>query len=210
MSADGNVDMPEDKNMSQNTEYVYLDVGGKLFTTCKSTLMSQHTMLATMFSDRWNKNKDGYVPIDRDGKHFDKILNFLRYGEISRPNSSEDLQEMIREADFYRISELSKCLEQYQKMEELGERSIFVNTRGNTNSIPVKVPLMADETLSLRVLRKIFKGAECLLRKGREDGTQCFVMLKMKGDQIFPPEGGWDYMDWDSYSPWNSWNCYFV
>merc|ERR550539_1049775 len=79
-----------------------------------------------MFSERWSKNKDGYVPIDRNGKHFDKILDFLRDGKISKPNTSEDLEEIKRESEFYGISELSKCLEQYQKTEEFGERTIFV------------------------------------------------------------------------------------
>ena len=101
----------------QNTEIVKLDVGGKLFHTSKSTIMSQDTMLSSLVSERWNPNKDEYVFIDRDGKHFRKILNFFRDGVISRPNTSEDLEELKREADFYCIVELSKLLERYEKSE---------------------------------------------------------------------------------------------
>merc|ERR1712110_1362962 len=127
--------------------------------------------------ERWNIGKEGCVFIDRDAKHFDKILNFLRDGKISRHNTSEDLEEIKREAEFYCISGLSKCLEECQKMEDFGQHTIIVQAikrnlitqefdylRINTSETEVEVPLMADDTVSLKVLRKIFKGAECVLQ----------------------------------------------
>merc|ERR1739844_237641 len=101
-------------------EYVKINVAGKLFYTSKSTITSQDTVLSVMFSERWNMGKEGCVFIDRDAKHFDKILNFLRDGKISRPKTSEDLEEIKREAEFYCISGLSKRLIEYQKLEEYG------------------------------------------------------------------------------------------
>lgn len=109
--------MYADAASKQNMEIVKLDVGGKRFHTSKSTIMSQDTMLSALVSERWNPNKDEYVFIDRDGKHFRKILNFLRDGEISRPNTSEDLEELKKEANFYSIVKLSKLLEKYEKSE---------------------------------------------------------------------------------------------
>jgi hypothetical protein len=102
----GNFEMPKDKNNIQNAAYVKLNVGGKKFYTSKSTITSQDTMLSAMFSERWNRDKDGYVFIDRNGKYFDEILNFLRDGKISRPKTSEELENIKREADFYCISGL--------------------------------------------------------------------------------------------------------
>ena len=93
-------------------------------------------------------------------------------------------------------------------MEEFGDFSIYVwalksdliTGGGQINThikkIPpvVEVPLMADGTLSLKILQKVFKGAECLFCNIKGDkSAEFFSMLKMKGDQIFPPEGGWKY-----------------
>ena len=93
-------------------------------------------------------------------------------------------------------------------MEEFGDFSILVwavksdliTGGGQINThvakIPpiVEIPLMADGTLSLKVLQKVFKGAECLFCNIKGDkSAEFFSMLKMKGDQIFPPEGGWKH-----------------
>jgi len=109
--------MSAEATSNENAEIVKLNVGGKRFDTSKSTILSQDTMLSTLISERWNPNKDKCVFIDRNGKHFDEILDFLRDGVISRPNTSKDLEELKREADYYSIAKLSKLLEQYEEME---------------------------------------------------------------------------------------------
>ena len=59
---------------------IRLNVGGILFTTSLDTLLyDENSMLALMFSGRYNVEKDdeGWYFIDRDGTHFRYILNFL-------------------------------------------------------------------------------------------------------------------------------------
>jgi len=64
---------------------IQLNVGGKRFETSLGTLcMVPDSMLAAMFSGRHalTADEDGSYFIDRDGKHFGHILNFLRQGTI--------------------------------------------------------------------------------------------------------------------------------
>lgn len=44
----------------------------------------------------------GYVFVDRDGKHFRHILNWLRDGIIPTLNDSE-YSELLREAEYYQL-----------------------------------------------------------------------------------------------------------
>lgn len=45
---------------------------------------------------------EGHILIDRDGKHFSTILNFLRDGETSPlPPDYQAVQEILAEAEYY-------------------------------------------------------------------------------------------------------------
>lgn len=48
-------------------------------------------------------DSDGYVLIDRNGKHFDIILDFLRQGTVSLPECRVEVAEILCEAKFYLI-----------------------------------------------------------------------------------------------------------
>lgn len=66
-------------------------------------------MLRAMFSGRMEVMTDaeGYVMIDRSGKHFDLILNFLRDSTVALPeNNVKALAELLAEAKYYCITEL--------------------------------------------------------------------------------------------------------
>jgi BTB/POZ domain-containing adapter for CUL3-mediated RhoA degradation protein len=71
-------------------------------------------MLRAMFNGGLEivKDPEGWVFIDRSGKHFDKILNFLRDGRIPLPSSVLELKELLAEAEFYQISELISFLQE--------------------------------------------------------------------------------------------------
>lgn len=45
--------------------------------------------------------------IDRSGKHFGRILNYLRDGNIPMSESKSDLKELLIEAKFYCLQELA-------------------------------------------------------------------------------------------------------
>lgn len=54
----------------------------------------------------------GWILIDRCGKHFGTILNFLRDGCVPLPESSNQMAELLAEAKYYCISELAESCEQ--------------------------------------------------------------------------------------------------
>ena len=61
-------------------------------------------MLRAMFSGRMEvlTDSDGWILIDRGGKHFGSILNFLRDGAVPLPDTRRELEELL-------VSELLVC-----------------------------------------------------------------------------------------------------
>lgn len=100
--------------------YVKLNVGGRLFSTSLDTLTKQDNMLRAMFSGRLDvsTDADGYILIDRSGRHFEFLLNYLRdddpmYVSAALADKSElELFEMLKEAKFYCMQPLVAMLEQ--------------------------------------------------------------------------------------------------
>ncbi|XP_018015747.1 BTB/POZ domain-containing adapter for CUL3-mediated RhoA degradation protein 3 isoform X1 [Hyalella azteca] len=88
--------------------YVKLNVGGSLHYTTIGTLTKHDSMLHAMFSGRMEvlTDAEGWILIDRCGKHFSTILNFLRDESVPMPENQRDLEELLSEARFYCISEL--------------------------------------------------------------------------------------------------------
>jgi len=66
-----------------------------------------------MFSGRMEVKTDpeGWVLIDRCGKHFNLILNFLRDGEITLSDNRSELSELLVEAKFYCLENLCKAID---------------------------------------------------------------------------------------------------
>lgn len=83
-----------------------LNVGGSLHYTTIGTLTKHDTMLRAMFSGRMEilTDSEGWVLIDRCGKHFGIILNFLRDGQVSLPENPKDVAELLAEAKYYCIT----------------------------------------------------------------------------------------------------------
>merc|ERR1711861_85677 len=85
--------------MTTDKEKIILNVGGTHFETTRLTLSSQV----------YFKRLIEYCPhnhvifIDRDGKHFRHILNFLRNNKIVWPEKEHEIQELKPELQFYCI-----------------------------------------------------------------------------------------------------------
>ena len=80
-----------------DSEQVTLNVGGARFTTTVSTLRAAPppSLFAAMFSGRHalrRDARDGSVFIDRDGRHFADVLNFLRTGQLAYPPDGTDFK----------------------------------------------------------------------------------------------------------------------
>jgi hypothetical protein len=111
---------------------VKLDVGGIYFTTSVTTLLSEpDSMLAAMFSGRHEleKDDDDRVFIDRDGKLFKYVIQYLRDGDLDVSELSSGVKKRLRrEAAFY-------CL---PKLEEK------LSTAAPTGSLPNRVHLLVE------------------------------------------------------------------
>ncbi|XP_072016983.1 BTB/POZ domain-containing protein KCTD6-like [Amphiura filiformis] len=87
-------------------EIVTLNVGGHVYTSSLSTLTKdRESMLGAMFSGEMSSRKDnqGNYVIDRDGKLFRYVLNFLRSSKLLLPDDFKELDMLGEEAEFYQI-----------------------------------------------------------------------------------------------------------
>lgn len=104
-----NHDLSPTKGNSHNTsKYVKLNVGGSLHYTTMGTLTKEDNMLRAMFSGRMEvlTDSEGWILIDRCGKHFGTILNYLRDGSVVLPDSHYEIAELLAEAEYYLIQGL--------------------------------------------------------------------------------------------------------
>ena len=103
---------------------VKLNVGGVLYSTTTSTLLS-HTdsYFGALLSEKFAalKDENGAYFIDRNGQYFGYILEYLRTGEIELPSNISPTI-ILKESMFFSLSQLSEvlqqCIENSKKKEE--------------------------------------------------------------------------------------------
>merc|ERR550539_406588 len=85
-----------------------------------------------MFSSDIPKSTDenGAVLIDRDARHFSKILNFLRNGMGPVLETERDVKELKLEAEFYLISELMEYCDNYKTLEKSKQKVMVYRSNG--------------------------------------------------------------------------------
>jgi len=66
-------------DINSKIDKVYLDIGGKKYTTNKSTIAKNENLFSILFngSEELKYDEEGYLFFDRDGKIFQYILNFF-------------------------------------------------------------------------------------------------------------------------------------
>ncbi|CAD7698494.1 unnamed protein product [Ostreobium quekettii] len=108
------------QEVMNESEQVRLNVGGHEFTTTVTTLRNapSPSLFNAMFSGRHSlkPDKNGCFFIDRDGRHFHDILNYLRDGSFSCPMENADfkyLLELKSEAEYYGLCGLVEKIEKY-------------------------------------------------------------------------------------------------
>lgn len=97
-----------------------LCVGGYQFTTTVTTLRNEPdpSLFNAMFSGRHTlkPDKNGCYFIDRDGRHFHVILNYLRDRTFNYRAEKLDvgyLMEIKAEAEFYGLTGLIELIDRY-------------------------------------------------------------------------------------------------
>ncbi|XP_066488707.1 BTB/POZ domain-containing protein KCTD8 [Tiliqua scincoides] len=98
-------------------EVVELNVGGQVYVTRHSTLLSvPDSTLARMFSPRRSAPRE--LPrdsrarffIDRDGFLFRYVLDYLRDKQLALPEHFPEKERLLHEAEYFQLAELVKLL----------------------------------------------------------------------------------------------------
>uniref|UniRef100_A0A8C6KKB8 Potassium channel tetramerization domain containing 13 n=1 Tax=Nothobranchius furzeri TaxID=105023 RepID=A0A8C6KKB8_NOTFU len=99
------------------SKYVKLNVGGSLHYTTVQTLSKEDSLLRSICTGGTDVTIDseGWVVLERCGRHFELVLNFLRDGSVPLPEDSRELDEVLKEAQYYRVQGLVQhCLSAMQ------------------------------------------------------------------------------------------------
>ncbi|XP_036408521.1 BTB/POZ domain-containing adapter for CUL3-mediated RhoA degradation protein 1 [Megalops cyprinoides] len=90
------------------SKYVKLNVGGSLHYTTVQTLCKEDSLLRSMCNGgvEVTIDSEGWVVLDRCGRHFGLVLNFLRDGTVPLPESQREIEEILTEAQYYRVQGL--------------------------------------------------------------------------------------------------------
>ncbi|XP_041458151.1 BTB/POZ domain-containing protein KCTD19-like [Lytechinus variegatus] len=122
-----------------SSEILGLNVGGKVYQTTKETLMREpNGYLATIISEKnlyKSRDKDGNFGIDRDGKLFRYVLNFLREGALILPKTWNEFNLLVNEASFFQIPAICEHLNSLRYFGENNHQAIcffhFYSWHGN-------------------------------------------------------------------------------
>jgi hypothetical protein len=141
-----------DSSNSFSNEWLLLNIGGKIFSTTRSTLVSKepNSMLARMFATENDnsmllpspKDKNGAFLIDRSPEYFEPILGYLRHGQLV-VDKNVNPQGVLEEAKFYGITSLIPELEA-MIIEEIPDSTTAPLTRRDVINAIVKTSCSAE------------------------------------------------------------------
>ncbi|XP_059140604.1 BTB/POZ domain-containing protein kctd15-like [Physella acuta] len=107
------------------TAPVHIDVGGSIYTSSLETLTRfPESKLARMFNGSipivLDALKQHYF-IDRDGKLFRYILNYLRTQRLVVPTEFDEFEQLYEEARYYELAGMLKDLENIKKAKDISK-----------------------------------------------------------------------------------------
>jgi len=144
-----------EKLMVALKETINVNVGGVRYSSNKQTLTSYpDSMLGRMFGGSLDSARDyyGYYFIDRDGKMFLYIMNFLRTGSLDLPQDFTEWKQLRQEADFYQLGQ------EFEKALAEAESSMCVYLRADEECF--RLERKHVEKYQDSPLFKIFNGVE--------------------------------------------------
>ena len=150
-------------------------------------------MLAAMFSGKFEvkPSEDGAFFIDRDGKHFRFILNYLRDGKLIVPEGATFLKELKAEAKFYQIKGLLRELK--DKIQECFEKSMILMNEEHRSTLEAWLPPQDGKWKLL--FRASQDGFTAQAFHGICDNKGPTVTIVKSGNNIF---GGFTENSWHS------------
>jgi BTB/POZ domain len=95
------------------THVIQLNVGGVLYTTTKEVLLVPNSFFARMFGGEMKEGLeiDDALFIDRDGKIFRHVLNYLRNRDRWLPPADMGIyNDLLNEATYFGLDEMHKIL----------------------------------------------------------------------------------------------------
>ena len=173
---------------------VNLNVGGRRFTTSLQTLTKDpDSMLAAMFSRKFEVKplEDGAFFIDRDGKHFRFIHNYLRTGKLTLPKGATFLDELAEEAEFYQIQRILDEL--VSKVSEYFEESVILTNEEHRSVL--NVWLSPQEGKWKLLFRGSRDGFQAQTFHSKYDNKGPTVTIVTSGNYIFV---GFTEISWNS------------
>ncbi|CAG2108358.1 unnamed protein product, partial [Medioppia subpectinata] len=139
-------------NINSANEWILLNIGGKIFSTTRSTLVAKepNSMLARMFAIENDnsmilpspKDKSGAFLIDRSPEYFEPILGYLRHGQLI-VDRNVNPQGVLEEAKFYGITSLIPELES-MIIEEIPDSTTAPLTRRDVINAIVKTSTTSE------------------------------------------------------------------
>ncbi len=112
--------------MKSSNEIVSLNIGGCVYTSSRFTLSRYpKSLFVSLFDDEkdWTKDKDGQYWIDGNGEMFRYVLDFLRRGSLVVPDDFKDFDLLEKEADFYKLPEMTKAIHDKKGNNTVGQHN---------------------------------------------------------------------------------------
>lgn len=108
------------KEIKENTNLININIGGKVFTTTRKTLLKDPNCLFAVLLNGEFKDSlpDNELFFDRSSSVFHHILNYMRSGKINyKQFSKEELANIYSDAEFYEITDIRDYL--YERTKEI-------------------------------------------------------------------------------------------
>ena len=103
-----------------NEKIVSFNVGGMIFTTFRTTIAAhkESALYSIMNSEINTTDKKGNIFLDRDPQIFRHLLYFLRTGSLEYELTTNKLEDLWKEADFFQLERCMQIVSQELKNRE--------------------------------------------------------------------------------------------
>eukprot|EP01060_Flectonema_neradi_P026419 TRINITY_DN35386_c0_g1_i1.p1 TRINITY_DN35386_c0_g1~~TRINITY_DN35386_c0_g1_i1.p1 ORF type:complete len:288 (+),score=35.59 TRINITY_DN35386_c0_g1_i1:65-865(+) len=164
---------------------VRLNVGGTQYMTLSSTLANAPSMLSNIVSEDFMHEKDenGAYFIDRDGRHFGEILNFLRDGSIFPPESVSACKLLAIEANYYGLTELYNALIDHLRHDQPIQAGVILSDK-ETTRMKVRENRVLGMPTSFNRESKISEIRIHIHPRRQQDGATITAMIVLGNDIV--------------------------